>query len=363
MASLELERLVKRFDGVTAVDDVSLAIDDGEFVSLLGPSGCGKSTTLGMIAGLLAPDAGAIRIGGEDVTARPAYRRNIGMVFQQYALFPHMTVAQNVAFGLRMRKVPRAVLTDRVRRALDLVRLPHAGERYPRQLSGGEQQRIAVARALVIEPAILLLDEPLSNLDARLREEMRIELREIQRRVGITTVFVTHDQAEALAMSDRIAVMSRGRLMQVGPPVAIYDRPANEFVSSFIGQTNRIEGRVVGRDGPHALLSIAGGGCVRGIPGGPAVDGPAVALVRPEKIAFGARGEPGRNALAGTVGDRVFLGTVVYYLVDTAAGRFTVLVQNSGVPACDRGVDVVLAWAPDHTVVIPRDPGAEGGAA
>jgi putative spermidine/putrescine transport system ATP-binding protein len=352
VAKLELDALTKRFDSVLAVDGVSLAIGEGEFVSLLGPSGCGKSTTLGMVAGLLTPDTGAVRVADRDITRQPSYRRNIGMVFQNYALFPHMTVSQNVAFGLTMRKVSRADVAARVGRALDLVRLPHTAERYPRQLSGGEQQRIAVARALVIEPAILLLDEPLSNLDARLREEMRIELRDIQRRVGITTVFVTHDQAEALAMSDRVAVMNRGRIMQVGSPAAIYDHPANEFVSSFIGQTNRIEGDVVGADAGHITLKLSGGACLRGVAAGEAPRGRAVALIRPEKITLGAEPVPGSNTLSGSVQDSVFLGTVIYYVVSTDAGRVTVLAQNSGAAACPAGTRVTLSWEPSYTLLV-----------
>jgi putative spermidine/putrescine transport system ATP-binding protein len=354
MAKLELGGLTKRFDGVLAVDEVSLAIENGEFVSLLGPSGCGKSTTLAMVAGLLAPDAGSIRIDGQDITRQPAYRRNVGMVFQNYALFPHMTVAQNVAFGLRMRKIAKAELEGRVTRALELVRLPHASTRYPRQLSGGEQQRIAVARALVIEPAILLLDEPLSNLDARLRDEMRIELRQIQRRVGITTVFVTHDQAEALAMSDRVAVMNRGRIVRVGAPTAIYDRPANEFVSSFIGQTNRTEGEVVGTEDGYVTLALAGGARLRGVlttAGLPT--GRLAALVRPEKISFGEESPPGYNVLCGRVEDSVFLGTVIYYIVSTDAGRLTVLAQNSGGAPRAAGSAVALRFNPQHTLLVP----------
>jgi putative spermidine/putrescine transport system ATP-binding protein len=353
VAKLELDALTKRFDGVVAVDGVSLLIQDGEFVSLLGPSGCGKSTTLGMVAGLLSPDAGSIRIDGRDIVAEPSYRRNIGMVFQNYALFPHMTVTQNVAFGLRMRKVPKDDVVARVGRALDLVRLPHTALRYPRQLSGGEQQRIAVARALVIEPAILLLDEPLSNLDARLREEMRIELREIQRRVGITTVFVTHDQAEALAMSDRVAVMNRGRIMQVGSPASIYDRPANEFVSSFIGQTNRVEGDVVGTEAGYITLKLAGGASLRGVAGGEGTGERAIALIRPEKIALAPAAPPGCNVLRGSVQDSVFLGTVIYYIVSTEAGRFTVLAQNTGAAPRAAGTDVTLSWEPAHTLLVP----------
>jgi putative spermidine/putrescine transport system ATP-binding protein len=354
MAKLELGGLTKRFDGVVAVDEVSLVIEDGEFVSLLGPSGCGKSTTLAMVAGLLAPDAGAIRIDGQDITGQPAYRRNIGMVFQNYALFPHMTVRQNVAFGLRMRKVPKTDLAAQVSRALELVRLPHTASRYPRQLSGGEQQRIAVARALVIEPAILLLDEPLSNLDARLRDEMRIELRQIQRRVGITTVFVTHDQAEALAMSDRVAVMNRGRIMQVGAPAAIYDRPANEFVSSFIGQTNRTEGEVVGAADGYVTLALAGGARLRGVlTTGEPPTGRVAALVRPEKISFAGKAPSGYNQLPGRVEDSVFLGTVIYYIVSTEAGRLTVLSQNSGAAPRAAGSMVALCFDPQHTLLVP----------
>ncbi len=354
MAKLELIEISKRFDGVVAVDGISLTIEEGEFVSLLGPSGCGKTTTLNIVAGFLSPDTGRVLIGGEDVTRRPPYRRNTGMVFQNYALFPHMTVAQNIAFGLRARGVPRAELPARVQRALDLVRLPHVADRYPRQLSGGEQQRVAVARALVVEPAILLLDEPLSNLDAKLREEMRIELREIQRRVGITAVLVTHDQAEALALSDRIAVMSRGRIMQVGTPSAVYEHPANEFVSSFIGQTNRVSGRFAGRDGSYGVLVAGDGRRLRGVvAAGAPPDGPGIALVRPEKIALGREAPPGANVLEGRVEHSVFLGMVVYYIVTTALGRFTIVVQNTGAPAHGPGSAVVVAWQPEHTLLLP----------
>jgi putative spermidine/putrescine transport system ATP-binding protein len=356
MAKLELNKIVKVFDTTRVVDQLSLTINEGEFVSLLGPSGCGKTTTLNMIAGFLQPDGGEIRIGGQNVTDLPPFRRNTGMVFQNYALFPHMTVAQNVAFGLKMRKVPAADIAPRVQKALDLVRLPHTGDRYPRQLSGGQQQRIAIARALVIEPEILLLDEPLSNLDAKLREQMRIELREIQRRVGITTVFVTHDQAEALAMSDRVAVMHRGIIVQVGAPVAIYDRPANEFVADFIGSTNVVEGEFIGSQGPYAKMSVAGGLTFQGVSsaGNPG-SGSAKALIRPEKISLSTDAGPSRNSISGRVEHSVFLGMLIHYVIETGAGRISVTCQNAGGTVYTPGTNVVLSWEFDSTLMLSAE--------
>lgn len=356
MAKLELDKVVKKFDGSLVVDQLSLTINDGEFVSLLGPSGCGKTTTLSMIAGFLQPDGGEIRIGGQNVTELPPYKRNTGMVFQNYALFPHMTVAQNVAFGLKMRKVPASDIAPRVNKALDLVKLPHTADRYPRQLSGGQQQRIAIARALVIEPEILLLDEPLSNLDAKLREEMRIELREIQRRVGITTVFVTHDQAEALAMSDRIAVMHRGIIVQEGPPVAIYDRPATEFVADFIGATNVVEGEFTSCNGGYGTLVVKNGLQIKGIvPQGSLFSGLGKALIRPEKIVVSTEARPSENSLSGRIEHCVFLGMLIHYVVSTEAGRLSVICQNSGGTFKTVGMDVVLSWENDSTLLIPAE--------
>jgi putative spermidine/putrescine transport system ATP-binding protein len=304
MSFLLLEALTKRFCGHVAVDGLSLGVDKGEFVSLLGPSGCGKTTTLQMIAGFVEPTSGAVRLEGRDLLAMKPSRRGLGIVFQSYALFPHMTVAENVAFGLEMQGVAAAERVRRVGETLALVGLTAFTGRYPRQLSGGQQQRVALARALVIRPQILLLDEPLSNLDAKLREEMQIELRQIQRTVGTTTILVTHDQAEAMALSDRIVVMNHGRAEQVGPPHEAYERPATPFVASFLGKTNLLDG----------------------------------ATVRPEKISFAAAG------LAGKVRTRIFQGNHWLYQIDTPRGLVTVIRQNSGEPMPAEGDDVHLAW-------------------
>jgi putative spermidine/putrescine transport system ATP-binding protein len=247
--ALELQGLEKHFGGHRAVAAIDLAVHPGEFVTLLGPSGCGKTTTLNMIAGFLAPDGGTIRLNGRPVQDRPAHKRDLGLVFQDYALFPHRTCAENIAFGLRMRRVPRPEIAQRVREALAMVRLDGFGDRRPAQLSGGQRQRVALARALVIRPALLLLDEPLSNLDLKLREEMRGEISSLQRRLGIATVFVTHDQDEALTMSDRVAVMRDGRIEQIGSARDIYERPATAFVATFIGTMNMLRADVLGQSG------------------------------------------------------------------------------------------------------------------
>ena len=252
--AVELEGVVKRFGTLTAVHEMNLAVEDGSFVSFLGPSGCGKTTTLRMIAGLLTPTSGEIRINGRRINETPIHKRNLGLVFQNYALFPHKTIFDNVAFGLKYRGVSRADAARRVREALELVRLPDVASRYPAQLSGGQQQRIALARAIVIRPDVLLLDEPLSALDANLREEMRVELKGIQQKLGITTIFVTHDQAEALALSDRIVVMSEGRVEQIGPPAEVYNRPRSEFVARFLGNANLVPARIVGTNGSNVEI-------------------------------------------------------------------------------------------------------------
>ena len=305
MAFLELEKLTKSFGAHNAVDGLTLSVEKGEFVALLGPSGCGKTTTLQMIAGFVEPTSGAIRLGGRDLLAIKPAKRGLGIVFQSYALFPHMTVEENVGFGLEMQGVAAAERKTRVAETLELVGLGAFASRFPRQMSGGQQQRVALARALVIRPRILLLDEPLSNLDAKLREEMQIELRQIQRSLGTTTILVTHDQAEAMALSDRLVVMNHGRAEQIGAPHEAYERPATPFVASFLGKTNLVNG----------------------------------ATVRPEKIAFAAEG------LAGTVRTRIFQGSHWLYQVETAGGLVTVIRQNTGEPVPAEGDAVHLAWA------------------
>src|SRR5215216_1697675 len=287
MADLSLNGLSKHYGDFYAVREVSLTIADGEFLVLLGPSGCGKTTTLRMVAGFIEPSAGHVRLAGQDVTLLPPWKRNAGMVFQSYALFPHMTVAQNVAFGLEMRKLARADIERRVEEVLALVRLGGYGGRLPRQLSGGQQQRVALARALAIRPDVLLLDEPLSNLDAKLRQEVRVEIRELQRQLGLTTVMVTHDQEEALTMADRLVVMADGEIRQIGSQRDLYERPADRFVASFVGRSTFLDGRVTA----PGVFETTGGlhlKCRNGAPGAAAL------ALRPERLSLGANGMDNR---------------------------------------------------------------------
>ncbi len=321
---LELREVSKRFGTTAAVERVSFRLGKGEFLALLGPSGCGKTTTLRMIAGFLVPDEGRILLRGRDVTDDPPYRRDVGLVFQSYALFPHMTVAENVGFGLRMRREPKAVVRDRVRWALDLVRLAGLEERRPAQLSGGQQQRVAVARVLAAGASLLLFDEPFSNLDARLRKAMQVELRDLQQRLGIAAVHVTHDQEEAMSLSDRLIIMDRGRIAQEGTPVEIYREPRNAFVADFMGDVNRLPGRVTGPLAPGTVEFVADGGARLEVTprGGTVPAGPAVAVVRPEHVGVAPAGSlHGRpNVLRGTVRRSVYLGpmTTVCVTVDAA---------------------------------------------
>jgi putative spermidine/putrescine transport system ATP-binding protein len=323
MADLSLNGLSKHYGDFYAVREVSLSIADGEFLVLLGPSGCGKTTTLRMVAGFIEPSAGHVRLAGQDVTLLPPWKRNAGMVFQSYALFPHMTVAQNVAFGLEMRKLSRADIERRVEEVLALVRLGGYGGRLPRQLSGGQQQRVALARALAIRPDVLLLDEPLSNLDAKLRQEVRVEIRELQRQLGLTTVMVTHDQEEALTMADRLVVMNEGSVRQVGSQRDLYERPADRFVAGFVGRTTFLAGAVEapGRFRSDGGLALA---CTGGSPGRAALS------LRPERVEIGLQPRSGLdNSLPGTVEFVSYLGALIDIHVRLSPGdRLVVQIAN-----------------------------------
>ncbi len=327
-ADVRLIAVRKTFGDVVAVDSVDLDIRRGEFFTMLGPSGSGKTTTLRLIAGFERPDSGQILLGGVDVADQPPYDRDVNTVFQDYALFPHMTVAQNVEYGLMVKRVPKADRRARAEEALATVRLPELGRRKPSQLSGGQRQRVALARALVNRPRVLLLDEPLGALDLKLREEMQIELKRIQQEVGITFIYVTHDQDEALTMSDRIAVFSQGRIDQVGTPVEVYEQPATEFVAGFVGVSNMLE-----RDGRRFT-------------------------VRPEKIRVLAEGQDpvaGETTESGVLREVVYLGSVTRYIVDLdAGGVLTVVRQNVGDREEERGRRVQLAWRPEHTYVVEQ---------
>jgi len=336
MAHLELDRVSKQFAAQTVVDDFSLAVGKGEFVSFLGPSGCGKTTTLQMIAGFLDPSRGAIRLEGKDLTAVHPAKRGLGIVFQSYALFPHMTAAENVAFGLEMRRVPQAECRERVRATLAMVGLAGYEDRYPRRMSGGQQQRVALARALVIRPSVLLLDEPLSNLDAKLREGMQIELRQIQRTIGTTTILVTHDQNEAMSLSDRIVVMSQGRIEQIGTPQETYERPASAFVSQFLGKTNDFTATV---DRTTASARLVAGSWSSPAPVG--VTGPVTISIRPERIGFGDAG------LAAKIVTRIFQGNHWLFQCESECGPAIVVRQNDGQPQPAEGEAVRLVWRSD----------------
>jgi spermidine/putrescine transport system ATP-binding protein len=361
---IALHGVTKRFGVHTAVDDLTLEITRSSFFALLGPSGCGKTTTLRMIGGFEDPTAGRVELGGVDVTDVPPYRRDVNTVFQSYALFPHLDVERNVGFGLQQRKVPKAKARRRVGEALELVQLHGLGHRRPSQLSGGQQQRVALARALVNRPRALLLDEPLGALDLKLRKQLQTELTRIQREVGVTFVHVTHDQEEAMSIADRIAVMSEGRIEQLGSATELYERPRTEFVANFLGVSNLIDGRVVRRDAALADFETADGAHLL-VPTGH-LDGlgdRAVRVgVRPEKISLHALEEPsphGANTLRGHVTDASFLGVSTSYVVRTHGGAdVTVYAQNTGgadLQTLGPGREVVLAWEPPHTFVVAKE--------
>jgi putative spermidine/putrescine transport system ATP-binding protein len=353
MARLELSGITKTYDDFRAVSDVDLDIAEGELVVLLGPSGCGKTTTLRMIAGFVVPTAGEIRLGGAEITRRPPWKRNTGLVFQSYALFPHLTVAENVAFGLKMREVPAGEIDVKVAEALRLVRLEGLTGRLPRELSGGQQQRVALARALVIEPDILLLDEPLSNLDAKLRQEVRVEIRELQKKLGLTTVMVTHDQEEALTMADRLVVMSNGRVQQVGTQRELYEHPANTFVAGFVGRTNFLRGRI---DAPGVFVSDSG------LPIRCRDDAPAagrVLALRPERLTLSDAAVPDDNCFPATIEFASYLGGVLEYHVRlTPQDRIMIQAPNKVAGAAHAiGDRMHLHWPSEASLVLADDGG------
>jgi iron(III) transport system ATP-binding protein len=360
MAHIEIERLTKSYDGVRAISEVGIAVAEKEFMTLLGPSGCGKTTTLRLLAGFLAPDSGTITVAGEVLSSPdrvvPPERRRMGMVFQNYAVWPHMTVLENIAFGLRYTGFDRRGHKARIERVVAAVGLEGLEDRHPGQLSGGQQQRVALARSLVVEPSILLLDEPLSNLDAKLRERMRFELKALQRRTGITFIYVTHDQSEAMVLSDRIAVFHRGEVQQVGTPREIYERPATMFVADFMGLVNKVPGTVLGRNGRTAIIGL-GENRIAAI-AAPGYVGPtATVAIRPEAFSF-ATGSPsaheGENRLRGTIVEATFLGNIIDYMVDVGDG-LVVRVQGERRAFREVGSEAILTVPVDDCVIMPEE--------
>jgi ABC-type Fe3+/spermidine/putrescine transport system ATPase subunit len=375
MGSVRIEHLHKEFNGVTALEDVNLEIREGEFFALLGPSGCGKTTTMRCVAGFESPTSGRIFIGDRDVSHVPANQRNCGMVFQSYALFPHLTVFENVAYSLQVRRFYQggfgtklSVLAHilnrklgtldketekKVRDALDFVELGHLADRLPGQLSGGQQQRVALARALIMEPAVLLMDEPLSNLDKKLRNSMRVTIRRIQQQVGITTIFVTHDQEEAMSMADRVAVMQGGKLVQVDTPTALYSHPATPFVADFVGSSNIFSGTVKESDEAGSVVQLPGGYVLRSA--FPAKRNDVKVMIRPESIRLfaGDQAEPGPNLLDGTIAMSTYLGPTVRYEVQVGELQFEVdKTFEAGSPLLPAGTRVKLTIEPNLVVIL-----------
>ena len=361
--AIELRGLTKRYGEETVVDAIALSIAPGEFFSLLGPSGSGKTTTLMMVAGFVRPDGGAILLDGEDIAAVPPQKRGFGMVFQNYAIFPHLSVFENIAFPLRARRWAKDAVAERVSWALELVRLGRFGDRHAHQLSGGQQQRVALARAIVFHPAVVLMDEPLGALDKNLRFEMQVEIKEIQQRLGMTVLYVTHDQEEAMSMSDRIAILNHGRIDQVGPPGEVYERPANSFVGRFLGEANLIEGTIAPQFGASTRLVLPSGHELRA-PSGARCGGGArgMLFIRPERIEItpgaNAAGGPRDNALAGRIRRCAFLGNILRYAVDIdGTAAVTVDLQNAvGVAPLPVGAPVVLRWPVAESLILPAEP-------
>jgi spermidine/putrescine transport system ATP-binding protein len=360
---VRLERVTKRFGDIAAVDDLSLDIEEGEFFSMLGPSGCGKTTTLRMIGGFEDPTYGTVFLGGRDVTDLPPYKREVNTVFQSYALFPHLNVRENVAFGLRRKKVDRSEIGTRVTDVMKLVDLEGFEERKPPQMSGGQQQRVALARALVNHPKVLLLDEPLGALDLKLRKQMQLELKRIQQEVGITFIYVTHDQEEAMTMSNRLAVMRQGKIEQLGEPEDVYENPSTEFVAAFLGASNLLEGDVKDQtDGDATVLLSAGTSVMVPVDRIPQDAGTRVKVgVRPEKITISNEGTSvpeGLNSISGVLRMSTYIGVSHQYKVEGPGGTMlTVYIQNLGAEEAPRpGERVALSWKPEHTfAVVPQD--------
>ncbi len=355
-ASLDVERLVKEFGRTRVVDDLSFSLSGGELLTLLGPSGSGKTTTMRMIAGFEDPSSGDVRIAGESVLDREVHRRDIGVVFQQYALFPHMTVFGNVCYPLEMRRIPKPERARRVERAISMVRLGGFEGRYPRELSGGQQQRVALARAIVFQPRLLLMDEPMGALDKRLRELMQVEVRRLQRELGITTVSVTHDQVEALVMSDLIAVLDGGRLQQIGPPLEVYQKPANRFVADFLGESNLLElARLEG--GADAKVAVTTRGLRTELAAGSLGDGrePALLVVRPENVAIGEAAGGLRNRFDVEVREMLYVGDLVKYRCVAEGGdEIQVKALASSGSAFAPGARTTVGWRTEHCLAVAR---------
>lgn len=357
--AISLLAVAKRYGDERVVDRVSLEIQPAEFFSLLGPSGSGKTTTLMMIAGFAGVDEGRILVDGADIASEPPQKRGFGMVFQNYAIFPHLNVFENVAFPLRARRLPSEEVKRRVTEALALVRLERFGERFARQLSGGQQQRVAIARAVVFQPKVVLMDEPLGALDKNLRYEMQVEIKDIQRRLGMTVVYVTHDQEEAMNMSDRIGIMNRGRVEQVGAPTEIYERPTSTFIGRFLGEANLLEGELREIAGQDATIILAGQAAFRAIVPKPIAPGTRVSLfVRPERVRLLAAdggadiSDAQMNATTGRIRRRSFLGNVNRYVVEVAGAEMTVDVQNAGARSFEPGEPVTLSWAVRDSLIL-----------
>ena len=359
---IELRGLTKRYGDDTVVNNIAASIVPGEFFSLLGPSGSGKTTTLMMVAGFVHPDAGAILLDGKDIAATPPQKRGFGMVFQNYAIFPHLNVFENIAFPLRARRWPKATVAERVTWALELVRLGRFADRYARQLSGGQQQRVALARAIVFHPPVVLMDEPLGALDKNLRYEMQVEIKEIQQRLGMTVLYVTHDQEEAMSMSDRIAILNHGRIDQVGSPGEVYERPANPFVGRFLGEANLIEGMVADQVGELMRLTLPSGQELRAPSDNSRHDGRGVLFIRPERVVIAAgtmtAGYADANVLAGRVRRCSFLGNILRYAVEVeGVAPITVDLQNAvGVAPLPAGTQVVLHWPVAESLILAAEP-------